>query len=440
MNISCIGTGYVGLVTGVCLSSIGHNVTCIDINADRIQQLKQGHCPIYEPGLAELMKQQADRLSFSTHYDSVQKADMVFLAVGTPSSADGSVNCEALFNAMSQLAPLLSDDTIVVVKSTVPIGTNQRIADIIAMQCPHLKEVHVASNPEFLREGSAINDFMNPDRIIIGIEQASLQEAFNQLYAPFKHVIQFTNRVTSEIIKYASNCFLAIKVAFINELSDLCRASGGHIDALSLAMGTDPRIGPLFLKPGPGIGGSCFPKDIRGLSHIMRTHHHPSSIIDGVIKSNTQRIKNMVTYIQEIIPSPTDITLLGLTFKANTDDTRESSSIAIAQMLSDLNYTLHCYDPMHSLINHDVLPKNCQLYPSANDAISASKTIVVLTEWPDFQRIKWAKLNEQHTPYTVIDLRNMLCAKTMSSYVSFYNLNGFIGSPHTEDELTFDQV
>lgn len=339
-------------------------------------------------------------------------------------------------NAAITLAPQLSNDTIIIIKYTVPVGTNQKVEQLLTPFLVGKSNIHVVSNPEFLREGNAIFDFMNPDRIIIGIENNILIDPLTQLYQPFKDKIQFTNRATAEIIKYAANSFLATKVAFINELSHLCRATGGLIEDLSKALGTDHRIGPEFLKPGPGIGGSCFPKDIRGLVHSMKSHNYPTKIIEGVISANTNHINDITNYIESITDGAKDLTILGITFKANTDDIRESASLKIAQKLIEKDFNLHVYDPMYQYIDTKCIPQ-ATWHSEIHKSLLPTDTVVILTEWPMFKDFDWSSLSTMKKSLTIIDLRHILPVDKLPSFINLHRLDGAVncGILESSDEF-----
>ncbi len=427
-SIVCLGTGYVGLVTGVCLAKIGHSVTCLDINEEKIHSLQRGIPPIFEEGLEQIIQEQNNtNLFFTTSYESISCADVVFLAVGTPSQSDGSVNLSYLIDAARELCQHISGHTTIIIKSTVPVGTNQMIHELLERESSSAATFSVVSNPEFLREGRAIDDFMHPDRIVVG---ARTSEDFNLLRSIYQGLngenLNFieSNPETAELIKYASNAFLATKIAFINEMANLSRACNADIDAIGKAMGLDPRIGPEFLKPGPGYGGSCFPKDTRGLSHIAKSFDSPTTITDAVIQSNLMHQDAMVDYIVQNAPKNAQLTLWGLTFKAHTDDTRESPALAIAKKLLANGFHLNVYDPMHKRIPRSILPKNVSWSTSPEQATEASHAVVVLTEWPEFKTANWADIHDNMATPRIFDLRNLFNRAEMNAHsFEYFNLS-----------------
>ncbi|MDR1910262.1 MAG: UDP-glucose/GDP-mannose dehydrogenase family protein, partial [Holosporales bacterium] len=338
MNITIIGTGYVGLVSGTCLAEAGLQVTCVDKNVEKIKTLTQGIVPIFEPGLEELITKnvKAKRLSFTQDLAlAVEMADVVFIAVGTPTKPNtDNADLSAVFEAARTLAPALRGFTVVVTKSTVPVGTTQEIHAVIQAAAPHA-DFDMASNPEFLREGTAVHDFMHPDRIVVGVKSSRAQEVMQTLYAPFAQrqvPIVFTDFETSELSKYASNTFLAMKIAFINQIADIAEVCGADVQHVARIMGLDHRIGAAFLQPGPGVGGSCFPKDTCALIAFAHDHHVPVPLIDTISASNDARKRAMTDKIIAACDGSVlgkKLAILGLTFKANTDDMRASASLEI---------------------------------------------------------------------------------------------------------------
>lgn len=351
MKITIIGSGYVGLVSGICFAKIGHEITCVDKDESKISKLKSGIIPIFEPGLEELLDEsvKAKKISFTTDLKTaLNGSNAVFIAVGTPQDEDGSADLSYVLSAAKEIAELSNSYKLIITKSTVPAGTGEKIKNLVKKTNPKL-DFAVASNPEFLREGAAIDDFMNPDRIVVGVADEKSQKIFAEIYQKFpKEKLVTTDIITAELIKYASNSFLATKISFINEMADLCEIVGGDIKQLSGAMGLDSRIGEKFLNPGPGFGGSCFPKDIMAILNVAKENNVKLSLIDSVVTSNKQRKIKMVEKITAALDGKIKdkkIALLGLAFKANTDDIRYSPAITIAKELLKKGAKISATDP-----------------------------------------------------------------------------------------------
>jgi UDPglucose 6-dehydrogenase len=428
MRITIIGSGYVGLVTGACFAEFGHYVTCVDKDASKINLLKSGKIPIYEPGLESLVQltQNSGRLAFTTQaQDAIAQADAVFLAVGTPSCHQtGKANLDYVFEAAREVAKALKKYTVVVTKSTVPVGTARKVAQIIKETNPDA-DFDVASNPEFLREGSALNDFMRPDRVVIGTDpnskgQDRARAVLQQLYRPLYLIetpIVFTNIETAEIIKYAANAFLATKVAFINEMADICEKAGGNVQDVAKAIGLDGRIGRKFLHAGPGYGGSCFPKDTRALVQTARELEAPTKIIESVVTSNETRKRLMAEKIIQAaggnVKNKT-VAVLGVTFKPNTDDLREAPSLDIIPLLQSSGARVKSYDPVGGEEAARHLPHVtwCQ---SSYDAITGADVAVIITEWNEFRALDFEKLKEVMNYPLLVDLRNIYRIEEMQS-------------------------
>lgn len=427
MKIVVIGTGYVGLVTGTCLAEFGHEVHCIDKQGDKIHTLQKGGIPIYEPGLKEIVVNNtaARRLFFSTDASAVlPEAEYVFLAVGTPSRGDeGAADLSYVFSALEEVAPMLPEHALVVTKSTVPVGTGKKVQDILA-RCAPGKTLHVVSNPEFLREGAAVYDFMHPDRIVIGVEGNFAESRMRQLYHPLVSrgvPLLFTNIATAELIKYASNAFLATKIAFMNEMADICEQVGANVIQVAKGMGMDPRIGATYLHPGPGYGGSCFPKDTKALAYSARNFNVPSAIVETVIASNEARKNQMVQRIVQACGGEGQIKgkvlgILGVTFKANTDDMRDSPSLAILPALADRGVTLQAYDPAGMNNAKLLLPKAIHWCQHAADVAKGADGLVIITEWEVFTVLDYKALKKHMRGKVIVDLRNLLDRKTMEGY------------------------
>lgn len=415
MKITVIGSGYVGLVSGVCFAEFGFNVICVDNDLSKISALSNGEVPIYEPGLDKLMRKniQAGRLSFTSDVaKSVESADIVFIAVGTPSKTDGRAELSYVFQAVDSIARTVNKDAVLVVKSTVPVGTTRAVKKYLADKGV---DIDVAFNPEFLKEGAAIEDFMHPDRVILGVETKKAKKILEQVYRPlyvFNTPIVFTGLETAELSKYASNAFLAMKVTFINEVANLCEVCGADVNDVALAMGLDKRIGGAFLQAGPGYGGSCFPKDTSALSNFAKDFGVSMPLVTETINSNTLRRQKMIDKIlaacQEV--GGKDIAVLGVTFKANTDDMRDSPSIQIVQALLDKNASIRVYDPSFSAqakrIFQDVSWCGC-----VSDACYAADAVIILTDWPEFKALNLKELRCKVKEPLLIDLRNMYSVK-----------------------------
>ncbi len=419
MKITVVGTGYVGLVSGTCFAEFGVNVVCVDKDREKIKKLKKGIIPIFEPGLEELVKKniKEKRLFFQTNLsESLNGSEAVFIAVGTPSRrGDGHADLSYVYAAAKEIAKNLKNYAVIVNKSTVPIGTGKEVHKIIEEINPQL-EFDVASNPEFLREGSAINDFMRPDRVVIGSENQRAQNILKELYRPLyllETPILFTKRETAELIKYAANSFLATKIAFINEISDLCEKVGANVSDVSIGIGLDGRIGKKFLHPGPGYGGSCFPKDTLALVKTAQDYKSPLKLIEQVVDSNKKRKRSMYRRILKAIPKDNSnkiISILGLTFKPNTDDMRDSPSLDIIPSLVKSNCKLRVFDPEGML----EAKKNFLKYDSkitwcknAYEASENSDALVILTEWNQFRALDLNKLKKLMKRQIIIDLRNI---------------------------------
>ena len=424
MKIVFVGTGYVGLVSGVCFSEFGFTVTCVDKDKSKIELLKSGKSPIYEPGLETLMQSnvKAGRLFFSDNLeDALKDAAVVFIAVGTPSRYDdsyGYADLSYVFAAAEEIAKLSNKYILVVTKSTVPSGTGRKIAQIIKEANPEL-EFDVASNPEFLREGSAIEDFMRPDRVIVGAETPKAQEVLSELYRPLKQnntEILFTSIESAELIKYAANSFLATKIAFINEMADLCEKLGANVLDVSHGMGLDTRIGKKFLEAGPGFGGSCFPKDTMALVKMAEHAGVHSRIVDAVVLSNDLRKYRMAEKIVDACGGNVrkkKIAILGLTFKPNTDDMRDSSSLVIIPELLNAEAHIAVYDPQGMHEAQKLLAGDIEWCEDAYSAMANADALVILTEWNEFMRLDLEKVKNILKNPLIIDLRNIYKRKEM---------------------------
>jgi UDPglucose 6-dehydrogenase len=428
MRIAVIGTGYVGLVSGACFSEFGVTVTCVDKDEDKIARLTRGEVPIFEPGLAQIVdsNRRAGRLAFTTDLAAaVAGADAVFIAVGTPSRrGDGHADLRYVFAAADEIAQALTGYAVVVTKSTVPVGTGRRVADVIREARPQA-EFDVVSNPEFLREGSAIQDFMRPDRIIIGTESARAQEVMRELYRPL-YLIEtpmiFTSVETAELTKYAANSFLATKISFINEIADLCEAVGADVQDVARGMGLDGRIGRKFLHAGPGYGGSCFPKDCLALIRTAQEAGAPVSIVETVAGVNAARKERMAARITRACGGSVEgktIAVLGLTFKPNTDDMRESASLTIIPALQHAGARIRAFDP-EGMAEAKKLLGDVVFCDGAYDAMADADALVILTEWNEFRALDLERVKGMLRSPTVIDLRNIYKPADMAEAGFYY--------------------
>lgn len=425
-----IGTGYVGLVTGACLAKIGHEIICVDHDEAKIESLRRGVIPIYEPGLEEIVAACVDNgsLSFSTDLtQAVESVDIIFIAVGTPQAADGRSDLTQIENAAKQIAKAANGNKMVVVKSTVPVGTCRRVGRILGKHDgEHVFQV--TSNPEFLREGNAVSDFMRPDRIVIGTSSADSEAKMCEIYEHFeksKVPVIKTSLETSELIKYSANAFLAAKVAFINEMANLCDATGANISDLSEGIGLDARIGSAFLKPGPGYGGSCFPKDTLALTILAQEADSPSRIIESVVDSNSNHIRRLGRKIAEFCADSWSvdrknplidkrIAILGLAFKANTDDIRSAASTVIAPLLIKQGASVIGFDPEAADAARETIDY-LETTTNIDEALAGADAVVVLTEWDVIKLIDWAEKRPLLNAPVLIDFRNLYSPKDMAN-------------------------
>lgn len=415
MKIAMVGSGYVGLVSGACFADFGHDVVCIDKDEGKIESLRQGVMPIYEPGLAELVAAnvKAGRLSFSTDLAaSIEDAQAIFIAVGTPSRrGDGHADLSYVYAVAQELAENLKTPAVIVTKSTVPVGTGDEVERIIRESGTAVR-FEVVSNPEFLREGAAIGDFKRPDRIVIGAEDEWAQGVMKEVYRPLflnRAPILFTSRRSSELIKYAANAFLATKITFINEMADLCEKVGADVQDVSRGIGLDNRIGAKFLHAGPGYGGSCFPKDTLALLKTAEDYNSPVRLVEAVVKVNDSRKRAMGRKAIEALGGEARgkrVALLGLTFKPNTDDMRDAPSIAIVQTLLDAGAEVVAYDPEGMEAAAAIMPE-VKMAPNAYAAIEGADAIVLVTEWDAFRALDFARIRRLANAPVMVDLRNV---------------------------------
>lgn len=412
MNIVVIGTGYVGLVTGTCLAELGNNVACIDKDALKIKTLKKGESPIYEPGLEELIQRnfKEGRLSFNTSLKSaIDDAELIFIAVGTPSRPNGSADMSYVQAAAKEIGQLLNHYAVVVNKSTVPVGSGQMVKKIIKKY--YKGDFDVASCPEFLREGSAVDDFMNPDRVVVGNGSKKVQKIMEELFKPLNTTILFTDIETAELIKYASNSFLATQISFINNLSNLTEKVGGDITKIAEGMKLDKRIGKYaFLNAGVGYGGSCFPKDVKALIYTAKSNKIPFALLDEVEKVNYNQRKNIIKKVKSLLPKlkNTKIGIWGLAFKPKTDDVRETPALMVIKELLKAGVKIKAFDPVAEnnfkiLLNN----KNIQYCPNPFEAAQGSDLLIVMTDWNEFKEIDKEQLKSVMNKPNIVDGRNV---------------------------------
>lgn len=421
MRVTMIGTGYVGLVSGACFADFGHVVTCVDKDASKIERLEQGIMPIYEPGLDQLVAKNVkeERLFFTTDpTDAIRNADAVFIAVGTPSRrGDGHADLSYVYGAAEEITDLIDGYTVIVTKSTVPVGTGDEVEAIISKKRSS-DEFAVVSNPEFLREGAAIKDFKIPDRVVVGTDDPRAQEVMTELYRPLflnETPILFTNRRTSELIKYAANAFLAVKITFINEMADLCEKVGANVQEVSRGIGLDNRIGKKFLNAGPGYGGSCFPKDTLALTKTANDHGSPVRIVDTVVEVNAARKKAMAQKVIDAMGgdvSGKTIGILGLAFKQNTDDMRDAPSLDIIPVLQAAGATIRAFDP-ESMEEASHLLSDVMFCDGPYHALEGADAMVIITEWDQFRALDMERAKSLLNGNVVVDLRNIYAKADM---------------------------
>ncbi len=435
MRIGMVGTGYVGLVSGVCFAEFGHSVICVDKDDSKIERLKKGAIPIYEPGLDTMLMRQieAGRIEFTTDIQkAVKGCDVVFIAVGTPSRRYcRDADLSYVHGAAREVAQNIEGYTVVVNKSTVPVGTARDVEDIIREENPEA-DFDVASNPEFLREGAAIDDFMRPDRVVVGTSSERAQEVMRAVYRPLyinETPILFTKRETAEVIKYAANAFLATKITFINEIADLCEQVGADVQQVSKGIGLDGRIGAKFLHAGPGYGGSCFPKDTLALTRAGQKYGAPQRIVEAVVSVNEDRKSRMADKIIDAGGGDVrgkKIAVLGVAFKPNTDDMRDAPSLTIIPILQQAGAQIQAYDP-EAMQVADEMVGGVSWCDNAYDAASGVDAIAIITEWNEFRALDLKRLNEVMSGKVVVDLRNIYEAQEMASYGFSYTSVGRSG-------------
>lgn len=419
MKLAIIGTGYVGLITGACFAEFGYQTVCIDKNENRVNDLNNSKCPFYEPGIEDLLDKHLNKtklLSFSNSLSaSLHDADIIFITVGTPSKRiEGEADLSFVWNVAEEISNNINKYCIVVTKSTVPVGTTKEVKSIIAKKINE-KNFDVVSNPEFLREGSAINDFMRPDRVVIGCENKKSEDIMKELYRPLyllETPLISTTVESAEIIKYASNSFLATKISFINQVADLCEKVGADVQDVAKGMGIDKRIGNKFLHAGPGYGGSCFPKDVKAFITTAQKHDVDLSILSSVDTFNENRINKISKKIisKANLNKGDYVGLLGLSFKPNTDDVRDSTSLKIAKLLQDRGIFVKAYDP-EAMDNAKKENTELQLFDSAYEVCEDTKAIIIGTEWNEFRALNFLKIQKSSKNLIIFDLRNIYNAK-----------------------------
>ena len=427
MKITVIGAGYVGLVQCVCLADFGFDVTCIEKDSDKLKKLKFGRIPFYEPGLEDLFKKNLEnnRLNFTYEYsDNISGSDVIFICVGTPPKKNGQSNLNFIDQSTKEISKKIKGYTVVVSKSTVPVGTSRRIERILKKKKP-ARMFDVVSNPEFLREGSALEDFIRPDKIVIGCRTFKAEKILKKIYKPLNRPYVITNNETAEIIKYANNSFLATKITFINEIADLCENIGAKVKTVAKALGLDGRIGPKFLHPGPGYGGSCFPKDIKSLIYQGNKNSSDLTIIKAVDRANESRIKSLFQKIKKITKNKFNniqIGLLGITFKPNTDDVRESPGLKLAKDLSRTKAKIKIYDPKGMENAKKELPKSIEFCNDEYEVAENSNLLVIVTEWNEFKSLDLLKIKKLMKKPVILDLRNIYSKEITKFGFQYYSI------------------
>ena len=418
MKLAIIGAGYVGLVTAACFADLSNAVTCLDIDQGKIEGLKHGKLPIYEPGLDEVVERnvKAGRLSFTTSYaEGIAQAEVVFIAVGTPSGVDGEADLRYVRSAAEAIADVMDHPLIIINKSTVPVGTGDSVANIIRKRRGEGIEFSVVSNPEFLREGSAVHDFMHPDRIVLGSEDRASVERVAHLYMPLRCTLMLTNLRTAEMIKYASNAFLATRISFINEIACICDELGADIKEVAFGMGCDRRIGHHFLEAGLGWGGSCFPKDVKALAHMADLHGTHPQLLRAVMDINKAQRRRVVRWLRGALGNLNEKTvgILGLAFKPNTDDIRDSSAIDIIRMLQHEGAEIKAHDP-EAMPGAQRELSNVTFCRDAYEVAEGCDALILATEWEEFRYLNWPRIRSAMKDNILVDGRNFYDPETMA--------------------------
>ena len=439
MKVSVVGTGYVGLVSGTCFAEIGHEVTCIDIDPKKIEMLERGESPIYEPGLNDLLLRniESGRLKFSTDYDSCKEADSVFLAVGTPSNEDGSADLKYLFSAAKSVADNMKEDCVVVIKSTVPVGSGKKVSELIKKETKI--PFYLVNNPEFLKEGSAIEDFMRPDRVIIGSDSDFAVKKMDELYAPLVrqgNPIYHMSNISAEMTKYAANCFLATKISFINEVAKLCDLTGADIEEVRKGISSDQRIGKHFLYPGPGYGGSCFPKDVKALLSTAKENGMNLEIVQAAEDVNdaqkTRMFDKMKTHYAGDLTGK-KFAFWGVAFKANTDDVRETPAIYMAKALIGAGASVSFYDPVASdnyavlMTKYPECEGKLQQFDDMYEVLNGADALVTMTEWRQFHNPDFELIKEKLKAPVLFDARNLYhTSKALEEGFTYFAIGKYI--------------
>lgn len=423
MKIAVAGTGYVGLVTGVALAHIGHDVTCVDVDEEKVKKMSQGISPIYEEGLEELMKEDKERLTYTTNYKEAYKdKDVIFIGVGTPERADGSANLDYVYKVCEQIAESVNKDCVVVVKSTVPIGTNDKVEEYLRKNVKPGIKIYVASNPEFLAQGTAVRDTLHASRIVVGTNHRVPERIMRKLYSPltkkpYKVPYLSMNRCSAEMVKYASNDFLALKISYINEIANFCEKVGANIEDVTKGMGYDIRIGNKFLNAGIGYGGSCFPKDTKALHWLSKELERELKTVSACIEVNKRQKIILYEYLKELLIDleNKNIGVLGLTFKPGTDDLREAASIDNVELLLDSGANVKAYDPISTekfkekiklFVDEDKVIEKINYYTDIDDTIKDCDAVLIMTEWPQIKEYDLNKYEELMKNPLVLDGRN----------------------------------
>ena len=427
MKITIIVAGYVGLVQAVCLADFGFIVTCVEKDTEKLRKLKFGRIPFYEPDLEDLFRKnlKSNRLNFTNEYsDNISKSDVIFICVGTPPKKNGESNLSFVDQVSKDISNKIKGYTVIVSKSTVPVGTSKRIENSLKKN-NSIKSFDVVSNPEFLREGAAINDFMRPDKIIIGCRTKKAEKILKKIYKKLKRPYVVTNNETAEIIKYANNSFLATKITFINEIADLCENIGAEVETVAKAIGLDGRIGPKFLHPGPGYGGSCFPKDVKSLIYQGNKNSTDLKIAKAVDRANDLRVKSLFQRVKKITKNKFNniqICLLGISFKPNTDDVRESPGIKLAKDLVRTKAKLKIYDPQGMDNAKKELPKSVEFCNDEYQALKNTNLLIIITEWNQFKNLDLLKVKKLMKKPIILDLRNIYSKDIVKLGFQYYSI------------------
>lgn len=429
MKIAMIGSGYVGLTTGTCFAEVGHEVICVDNNEEKVKTLLDGHVPIYEPGLEELLKKNvaAGRMKFTTSTkEGVENADVIFIGVPTPPQPDGSVDLRFIEQVAREIALVIDDYRVIVDKSTVPVKTGEKVAETIKRYAPPGVEFDVVSNPEFLREGCAVDDLMNPDRIVIGANSERAIQMMQKIYEPFVAPVLVTDINSAELIKHAANSFLALKISYINAVAAVCEASGADVEKVAEGIGADKRIGRHFLNAGLGYGGSCFPKDIKAFIAISEEIGYPFDLLKEVEKINANQLEIFLKKIRDALWVLQDkkIAVWGLAFKQNTDDIRESVAIKLIQQLLEEKAVVTAYDPKATETAKKVLGDSITYVDDPLKATEGAEALIVATEWPEFTGVDFSKVKENMVTDLIFDGRNLLDPSTMKQFGFTYSAVG----------------